>query len=134
MIVLIFLLLAGYFLPSCEEMLTPSGGGSIHIAPIVQANYKTIFQIELNTWGSDSDDLAKRYTKIKFHYKQKIKDKYKTIDMNIREFKNDKLHAVCELPPLNIENGDKVYYYFDMLFDGHYNKREEEAIVIKVPK
>ena len=109
------------------------GGGSTHNPPanIIQGEPTTL-TLELYIWGEGSGKMSKRWKDVKCHYRIEGTGTYTILDMAIYEEKNDTIAFTCTIPPQQ-SDGLKLEYYFDMVFDGHYNRREGGSVKIDLP-
>lgn len=108
------------------------GGGSIHLPPKeVSIGQPTVLSMELSSWGAGRGKLSKRYTDLQCHYRIVGSDRYDVVPMQLVAETNKQLKVKFAIPPLTAKPGDKLEYYFDMKFDGVYNKRVEEPIPFK---
>ena len=107
------------------------GGGSVHIPPdrILQGQH-TPLHLELSVWGEGSGTMSKRWKEVKCHYRAAGTEAYVTLNMTAQSEDKKKILFTCTIPPQDAV-GSTVEYYFDMLFDGHYNKREGGQIRIE---
>ncbi|MHC5082955.1 MAG: hypothetical protein ACYTET_03325 [Planctomycetota bacterium] len=110
----------------------PGGGGSTHRAPkYIEANKPKIIQLELTAWGAGRGRLDKRYTEVNLHYRLSGTEDFISIETTASTSSSEKLIVQATLPPFEFKEGSYVEYYFDMYFDGHYNKRNIERVPIR---
>jgi hypothetical protein len=110
------------------------GGGSIHHPPAsIKEGVSTKITLELSVWGEGgSRNISDRYKDVNFNYRIVGDEMYTTISMKPLLVEKKRIIYVCELPPLKSKYRIDTFveYYFDEMFDGHYNKREEKPIKI----
>jgi hypothetical protein len=105
------------------------GGGSVHHPPEkIIVNQPTKLAIELVVWGEGSGKMSERWKDVKCHYRVGPND-WAAIDMTVESEQKEKITFVCTIPPQQ-KAGVKLEYYFDMLFDGHYNKESSHFVPI----
>jgi hypothetical protein len=127
---ILFLLVAT--LTSCRPSgFEIGGGGSTHIPPgrLVQCEPTTL-ELELSVWGEGSGAMSKRWKAVRCHYRITGEAQYTAIDMTIEEETKNKILFACTIPP-QPNAGSTLEYYFDMMLDGHYNKRDGGTIDIQ---
>jgi hypothetical protein len=110
------------------------GGGSIHNPPAsIKEGVPTKMTLELSVSGEGGDrNISDRYKEVKFNYRIAGDEIYTTISMKPILLERKRIIYECDLPPLKLKSKVNAFveYYFDMMFDGHYNKREEKPIKI----
>jgi hypothetical protein len=84
--------------------------------------------MELKVWGAGSGILSKRYTNIQCHYRIVGAEAYSAVPMTPSSETPDRLTVECTIPPLDGKAGDRLEYYIDEEFDGHYNRRVEKPV------
>ncbi len=121
-------------LASCRPPgLEIGGGGSTHIPPErISLGEPTTLKLELSVWGEGSGAMSKRWKDVRCHYRIVGAETYASLDMVIHEAKKDTIVFACTVPPQQ-NPGSTLEYYFDMMFDGHYNKREGGLVKIEPP-
>ena len=106
------------------------GGGSVHIPPEkILIGKPTTLELELSVWGEGSGEISDRFADVKCNYQIEGDANLITIPMTVKNKQKTKVIFVCTIPPTK-KQGYRLKYYFDWLFDGHYNKREESSIPI----
>ncbi len=113
------------------------GGGSVHNPPpFIPFGTPTELRLEVSVWGAGSGKIIKRYKEVTCHYRLDPNQEFTAIPMvpdatpeqlNAR----DRLTFKCTLPAFHPDQGKTVEYYFDMLFDGYYNKRPAVKVDLK---
>lgn len=110
------------------------GGGSIHNPPsFVKEGLPTKITLELSVSGEGQNrSILDRYKDVKFNYRIVGDPIYIVISMKPILVEKERIIYECELPVLRLKSARNnfIEYYFDMMFDGHYNKREEKPIKI----
>lgn len=118
--------------------MRPGGGGSTHIPPrSIIAGLPTTLSVELSVWGAGSGPISSRYKDVMCYYKYTGSDKFFAVQMQpsttlfqrLTELK--RLVYECTLPVFSLDQGDVIEYYFDMKFDGHYNRKPINKIPIE---
>lgn len=105
------------------------GGGSNHTPPqSIHAGQPTTLTMELTSWGAGFGKLSKRYTEIQCHYRMAGAAPYDVVPMTPTAETKERLTVQGVIPALTAKPGDKLEYYFDMKFDGVYNKRAEQLV------
>jgi len=108
------------------------GGGSTHTPPKELIYGKdTDIKLELSVWGEGSGKMRDRWKDVTFHYKTNLDFQFRSIPMHPDKEEHKRIYFSCKLPPIKDVNAQSVTYYFDMLFDGHYNKHEEGPIPLR---
>ena len=114
----------------------PGAGGSDHHPPDrIVAGQPTVLTQTFSVWGAGPrQDLARRYTEMLCHYRHAGEQHFQSIQARI--VSSDRKHMTVEyvIPPQQrLSGSDTLEYYFDCLFDGHYNKRPIERVRIIEP-
>ena len=107
------------------------GGGSVHHPPDhIEAGQPTVIKLSFSVWGSGGGwDLARRYTQILCHYRHGGDQHFQSIPATIVSSDKQRMTVEFVIPPQQpISEADILDYYFDFLFDGHYNKRRIEHV------
>lgn len=108
------------------------GGHSGHTPPDeITFGTPTKLELKLSVWGEGSRRMSKRWTKVTCYYKLDIENVFHHIPMTIAKEEKDRINFECYLPAVTDKNAKTVIYYFDLLFDDHYNKHEVNPIPVK---
>lgn len=126
----LILLLATLLLIGCDGLA--GGGGSLSVPPAdIPYAHPTTLQLELSVWGAGSGKMSRRYTNIRCHYKAENAPAFTPIEGQVVSESQKRLTLQFDLPPFTSTDGAYVEYYFDMSFDGHYNKRDIQRVPFK---
>lgn len=132
---LILILMFNFVLISCRPPgFEIGGGGSIHHPPAsIKEGVPTKITLELSVSGEGGDrNILDRYKDVKFNYRIVGDEIFTAISMKPILLEKKRIIYECDLPPLKLKSRVNAFveYYFDMMFDGHYNKREEKPVKI----
>jgi hypothetical protein len=121
----------GYIVvPGCAAR--SGGGGSVHVPPrSIAYGQTTLLTLELNAWGGGAGKLSQRYAQIQCHYRPEGATTFNSVPCSVQSETADRLVVSAALPSFSREDGNFVEYYFDMNFDGVYNKRPVEKVPLK---
>ena len=105
----------------------------MHIPPRFVAGRPTTLQLELSSWRSGFRPLSRRYRAVQCHYRPTTQSAYVAVPMELLPNRGDRRHIFyhCTLPPFPA--GAEVEYYFDLRFDGVYNRRALETVSVQAP-
>lgn len=107
------------------------GGGCVHLPPTnVKAGAPIALHLEFTVFGKASGPLDKRYTHITCHYRDSAKTEFQTVAATVLSADEKTMTAVTVIPPEAITGAAQIDYYFDFLFDGVYNRRNEAPLKI----
>jgi hypothetical protein len=107
-------------------------GGSIHEPPDhVVYGQPAGLKLLLVVSGEGSGKMSKRYRDVQCHHRLDTESDFRTIAMRVLTEDADEITFVCEVPPATDPNAAAMTYYFDMVFDGHYNKIQEHNVPIQ---
>jgi len=102
----------------------PGGGGTGHHPPDgISSNQPTELKLTFSVWGAGSGRLDKRYTDVICFYRINESGEYRRLTGSVVSADDKNMEMRFIIPPLNLNEGDTVDYYFEMLFDGHKNTR-----------
>jgi len=102
----------------------PGGGGTGHHPPDgISSNQPTELKLTFSVWGAGSGRLDKRYTDVICFYRINESGEYRRLTGSVVSADDKNMEMRFTIPPLNLNEGDTVDYYFEMLFDGHTNTR-----------
>jgi len=108
------------------------GGGCVHLPPKnVKAGAPIALNIEFSVFGKASGPLDKRYTRITCHYRDSAKTEFQTVAATVLSADEKTMTAVMVIPPATLAGATQIDYYFDFLFDGVYNRRDEAPLKIE---
>jgi len=108
------------------------GGGSVHLPPeAIAYGEATPLQLELSVWGSGSGKVSRRYTNVQCYYRTENTSTFTTLQGQLTRELEDRIFVKFELPALSPSDGSWVEYYFDMSFDGHYNRRDVTRVPLR---
>ena len=108
------------------------GGGCVHLPPSnVKAGAPIALKIEFTVSGKASGPLDKRYTGVTCHYRDSAKPGFQTVAATVLSADEKTMVAVMLIPPASITGATQIDYYFDFLFDGIYNRRNEAPLKIE---
>ena len=108
------------------------GGGCVHLPPSnIKAGAPIALKIEFTVFGKASGPLDKRYTHVTCHYRDSAKTEFQTVAATILSADEKAMIAVIVIPPASITDATQIDYYFDFLFDGIYNRRNETPLKIE---
>ena len=102
-----------------------SGGGSTNIPPIgIVTGQPILLQLELTATGRQYGLLDTRYTNVQCHYE--VADGSETVVAtgHLDEVTNKSMRVVFVLPSVDLNDGEKLTYWFTFDFDGVRNKRD----------
>jgi len=123
-----------FLLTSCGIQVG-GGSGSVHNPPpFISYGAPTELKLELSVWGAGHGKIIKRYKNVKCHYRLDQNGKFEAVELipdatqEQQEAEKKRLTFKCVLPPFHPGQGREVEYYFDMRFDGHYNRRPSEKV------
>ena len=108
------------------------GGGSVHHPPeYIETGKPTKLELELSVWGEGNQDVTKRYKEVACHFRIVGKDGFIWMPMMVSENMKGEGKAIyeCYLPAFSEKDSNSVEYYFDMYFDGIYNKDPNVTVV-----
>ena len=107
----------------------PGGGGTAHHPPDgISNNQPTELKLTFSVWGAGSGSLDKRYTKVICLYRINESGNHKRLTGTVVSADEKHMEMRFIIPPLKLNEGDTVDYYFEMLFDGHKNTRQGEKL------
>lgn len=99
----------------------PGGGGTVHIPPdAILINQPTELRVTFSVWGAGSGRLDKRYTEVRCLYQINASEPHR-VSGSVESASERGMEMKFVIPPLDLKEGDKVTYTFEMLFDGHRN-------------
>jgi len=123
---LIFIFTIIFLFTGCYR---PGGGGTAHHPPDgISSNRPTELKLSFSVWGAGSGNLAKRYTEVICLYRINDSGDYERLTGSVVSADEKHMEMRFIIPPLNLNEGDTVDYYFEMLFDGHKNTRQGEKL------
>jgi hypothetical protein len=128
----IFLVSAMFLISGCRPPgFEIGGGGSTHIPPsVITYGKATDIKLELSVWGEGSGKMSERWKAVRLHYKTDRDTQLYSIPMHLDKEEAKRIYFSCRIPPILDPNAQSITYYFDMIFDGQYNKQDEGPVPI----
>ena len=112
-------------LHTAHKLLSPRGGGTGHIPPEgIINNQATELRLTFHVWGAGEGRLDKRFTKVACNYRTSTEQVFTRISGRIVHADDETMEMVFVIPPLDLATDDRLHYNFEMMFDGHKNRRE----------
>lgn len=110
----------------------PGGGGTVHLPPeSFSSNQPTELKITFSVWGAGSGRLDRRYTDVTCLYRINESGDFHRLTGTVVSANEKDMEMKFTIPPLDIKEGERVDYQFEMLFDGHRNTREGGTLIVK---
>lgn len=118
---------------ACRPAGLEIGGGGSNHQPPAQVIYgsPTELQLELSVWGEGAGSMSQRWKDARCHYRSDTEEQFHTVSMRIEREEPKRVSFTCQIPAIIDPRATSVSYYFDLLFDGHYTKREEKPLPIR---
>lgn len=134
-IVILGLLLGGFYLFKWWAGGVAGGGGSEHIVPDTAKTGEPItVGLILNTWGKHTKPISERYTNISLYYRLAGKSDYKSLQSKLVDLPANYKIAISDtaqyekfeftIPSYPKGTTGEIEYYVDMTFDGYLNHTE----------
>ncbi|HSI10206.1 MAG TPA: hypothetical protein VK985_16600, partial [Rariglobus sp.] len=70
-------------------------------------------------------------TQVTCHYRDSAKTEFQTVAAAVLSADEKTMTAVMVIPPATLSGATQIDYYFDFLFDGVYNRRDEAPLKIE---